>query len=123
MPYEPETPFDSIEGALEYVSLLVESVQEAREDIAAELAEARSEADAARRADALQLVAYKLDRLSEQIERLGFAQTNHFQWFDRGRRQNSVPSAPGRAESSGPQSVHLQHGDHLPPPGAPHGRR
>ena len=33
MPYKPETPFDSIEGALEYVSLLVESVQEAREDI------------------------------------------------------------------------------------------
>jgi hypothetical protein len=65
MPYKPETPFDSIEGALEYVSLLVESVQEAREDIAAELGEARREPDGARRADALQLVAYKLDRLSE----------------------------------------------------------
>jgi hypothetical protein len=65
MPYEPETPFDSIEGALEYVSLLVESVQEAREDIEGELEQARREPDAARRADALQLVAYKLDRLSE----------------------------------------------------------
>ena len=65
MPYEPETPFDSIEGALEYVSLLVESVEEAREDIAAELAEARAEPDAQRRADALQLVAYKLERLAE----------------------------------------------------------
>jgi hypothetical protein len=65
MPYEAETPFDSIEGALEYVSLLVESVQEAREDIVVELEEARREPDAARRADALQLVAYKLDRLSE----------------------------------------------------------
>jgi hypothetical protein len=64
MPYEPDTPFDSIEGALEYVSLLVDSVQEAREDIAVELEEARSEPDAARRADALQLVAYKLERLS-----------------------------------------------------------
>jgi hypothetical protein len=65
MPYEPETPFDSIEGALEYVSLLAESVQEAREDIAAELAEARADPEARRRADALQLVAYKLERLSE----------------------------------------------------------
>jgi hypothetical protein len=65
MPYEPETPFDSIEGALEYVSLLVESVEEAREDIAVELAEARAETDAKRRADALQIVAYKLERLAE----------------------------------------------------------
>jgi hypothetical protein len=65
MPYEPETPFDSIEGALEYVTLLSESVDEAREDIASELAEARGEKGAERRADALQLVAYKLDRLAE----------------------------------------------------------
>jgi hypothetical protein len=65
MPYEPETPFDSIEGALEYVSLLAESVEEAREDIAAELTEARAEPEARRRADALQLVAYKLERLAE----------------------------------------------------------
>jgi hypothetical protein len=65
MPYKPETPFDSIEGALEYVGLLVESVVEAREDIAAELEEARRKGDAKRRADALQLVAYKLDRLAE----------------------------------------------------------
>ena len=65
MPYEPETPFDSIEAALEYVSLLAESVEEAREDIAAELEQARAESDAQRRADALQLVSYKLERLSE----------------------------------------------------------
>jgi len=65
MPYEPETPFDSIEGALEYVGLLVESVEEAREDIAAELEEARRTPNATRRADALQLVAYKVDRLAE----------------------------------------------------------
>lgn len=65
MPYEPDTPFDSIEGALEYVSLLVDSVEEAREDIAVEVEEARAEPDADRRADALQVVAYKLDRLAE----------------------------------------------------------
>jgi hypothetical protein len=64
MPYQPETPFDSIEGALEYVSLLAESVEEAREDIVSELTEARGERGAERRADALQLVAYKLERLA-----------------------------------------------------------
>jgi len=64
MPYEPETPFDSIEGALEYVGLLAESIEEAREDIAAELAEAQTEAGAGRRAHALQIVAYKLERLA-----------------------------------------------------------
>lgn len=65
MPYKPDTPFDSIEGALEYVSLLVDSVEEAREDIAVEVEEARGEPDADRRADALQVVAYKLDRLGQ----------------------------------------------------------
>jgi len=66
MTYEPETPFDSIEGALEYVSLLAETVEESQAEIATELAQARTEAGAAaaRRADALQLVAYKLERLA-----------------------------------------------------------
>jgi hypothetical protein len=65
MAYKPETPFDSIEGALEYVSLLAETVEETQADIAAELAEAKTDgAGAARRADALQIVAYKLDRLA-----------------------------------------------------------
>ncbi len=65
MPYEPETPFDTIEGALEYFSLLADSVEEARRDIVVELEQARKESDGTRRADALRLVAYKLDRLAE----------------------------------------------------------
>jgi hypothetical protein len=65
MAYKPETPFDSIEGALEYVSLLVETVEESQADIASELADAKGDGTGgARRADALQLVAYKLDRLA-----------------------------------------------------------
>lgn len=65
MTYKPETPFDSIEGALEYVSLLADSVGESQAEIAEELAQARGGGAAAeRRADALQLVAYKLDRLA-----------------------------------------------------------
>jgi len=65
MSYEPETPFDSIEGALEYMGLLTESVEEARQDIASELEQAGETPDARRQADALHLVAYKLDRLAE----------------------------------------------------------
>lgn len=65
MPYEPETPFDSIEGALEYMGLLAESVEEARAEIASELQRGGNGSDGTRQADALRLVAYKLDRLAE----------------------------------------------------------
>ena len=65
MSHQPETPFDSIEGALEYVGLLADSVEEARGDIAAELEELRQHSDGARQADALRIVAYKLARLAE----------------------------------------------------------
>jgi len=67
MPDQPETPFDSIEGALEYVSLLADSVEEARGEIAAELEETRRQAHR-RQAEALRIVAYKLDRLSEHAQ-------------------------------------------------------
>ena len=68
MPNQPETPFDSIEGALEYVSMLADSVEEARGEIAAELQETRRQARDGRQADALRIVAYKLDRLSEHAQ-------------------------------------------------------
>ena len=32
MSYDPETPFDSIEGSHEYVSLLAEAIEEARKE-------------------------------------------------------------------------------------------
>ena len=64
MSQDPTTPFDSIEGAHEYVRLLLEAVQEARGEIREDLSLARREGNgAARRLEALQLVAYKLERL------------------------------------------------------------
>ena len=60
-------PFDSIEGSLEYVSLLREAVQTAKDAVEAEAVRASSEA-AARRLEALQLVAYKLDRLGWHVD-------------------------------------------------------
>src|SRR5262245_42184000 len=62
MTYEPETPFDSIEGAQEYVGLLSEAMEEARAAIEQDIVLARGE-DAPRRLEALLLVSRKLDRL------------------------------------------------------------
>jgi len=64
---EPQTPFDSIEGALDYVRLLGEALEEADDAIQADIATARTDA-AARRLEALQLVTYKLNRLRHHID-------------------------------------------------------
>src|SRR3989442_15602236 len=61
------TPFDSIEGSLEYVGLLREAVQEAKDSVAEEAARAGSEG-AVRRLEAVRLVAYKLDRLGGHVD-------------------------------------------------------
>ena len=58
-----ETPFDSLEGSHEYLALLAEVIEEARQDIEAEIALA-SEESADRRKEALQLVAYNLVKLN-----------------------------------------------------------
>ena len=68
MSYDPETPFDSIEGSQEYVSLLAEAIEEARSDVDADIAIAQAEgAPAERRAEALQLVSYNLAKLNLHI--------------------------------------------------------
>ena len=64
--YDPETPFDSIEGSQEYVALLAEAIDEARQDVEADIALALAEG-ADRRKDALQLVSYNLVKLSQHI--------------------------------------------------------
>ena len=60
------TPFDSIEGASEYIGLLAAAIAEAEASIQEDIALARREA-AARRGDALQVVAFKLDKLRSHI--------------------------------------------------------
>jgi len=60
------TPFDSIEGALEYVGLLREAIDVAKK--AVEQEKARTGSDALRRLEALQLVGYKLDRLGWHMD-------------------------------------------------------
>jgi len=64
--YQPETPFDDIEGSHEYVRLLAEAVDEARRDVESDIAAAeRDRAD--RRKEALLLVSYNLAKLNLHI--------------------------------------------------------
>ena len=60
-------PFDSIEGSLEYVGLLREAIEKAKNAVRVEAMRAPSEG-ATRRLEALQLVAYKLDRLAWNVD-------------------------------------------------------
>lgn len=57
-----ETPFENIEGALEYVGCLLEASREAQRHIEKEIARASSP-EPARKKQALQLVKYKLATL------------------------------------------------------------
>lgn len=61
-----ETPFDNVEAAHEYVGLLLEAVRQAREEVVHDLERARAEG-AARQVEALQLVAWKLERLDAHL--------------------------------------------------------
>lgn len=61
--YRPETPFDNIESSLEYVSLLSEAIREALAEVEADVAIAGADG-AGRRREALQLVHFKLTRLT-----------------------------------------------------------
>ena len=60
------TPFDSIEGAHEYVGLLAEAIAEAEAAIQEDITEARGQG-AARRVEALHIVAFKLEKLRGHI--------------------------------------------------------
>jgi hypothetical protein len=62
-----DSPFDNLDAAHEYVGLLLEAVQQTRADVALDLAAAQADGHP-RRSEALQLVAWKLERLEQQLE-------------------------------------------------------
>jgi len=68
----PQSPFDSVENAHQYVRLLVEAIAEAKSEIAADLdaTEVRFAAPAKpqRRVEALRLVQFKLGKLEKHLE-------------------------------------------------------
>ena len=65
-PRREGAPFDSIEGAAEYVALLADAIAESEAAIQQDLAEARAQG-ADRRAEALHIVAFKLEKLRGHV--------------------------------------------------------
>jgi len=65
--YRPETPFDNIESAHEYLGLLAQAVDEARQNVETDIAD-ETNSKSPRRLDALRLVVYKLDKLGQHIK-------------------------------------------------------
>jgi hypothetical protein len=63
-----ETPFDNVESALEYVSCLLEACREARQQVETEIGRIGEHREARKKA-ALQLVSYKLERLTSHVDR------------------------------------------------------
>ena len=59
---EPGTPFESIESAHEFVSLLADAVQDAKQEVAADV-QREANAESTRRLDALRLTLYTLEKL------------------------------------------------------------
>jgi hypothetical protein len=70
MSYKSETPFDNIESSHRYVSLLLEAIEEARQEVDEEIALSMP-GDAERRKEALQIVAYNLAKLSFHMKTSG----------------------------------------------------
>jgi hypothetical protein len=61
------TPFDSIEGAQEYLALLREAVEEAKQTTGADIA-AEVKSKSSRRLDALRIVWFKLEKLELHVK-------------------------------------------------------
>ena len=61
------TPFDSIEGAQEYLAMLREALEEAKQSADSDIL-AETQSKASRRIDALRIIAYKLDKLDQHIK-------------------------------------------------------
>jgi hypothetical protein len=66
MTYRPETPFDSIESAKQFVELLIEAIEESRRDVEADIALAKGKRSG-RSKKALQLVSTNLGKLSQHM--------------------------------------------------------
>jgi hypothetical protein len=64
--YKPETPFDNIESAQQYVELMIEAIEESKRDVDADIARAESNR-LERQKRALQLVSNNLVKLSQHM--------------------------------------------------------
>lgn len=95
-----ETPFDSVEGAQEYVRLLSEAVLEAQHEVEADaLAEANSQFP--RRLQALRLVVYNLQKLSQHLK-ASHRVLNDLRTLRRLLLEERVESASDTSPAAGP---------------------
>jgi hypothetical protein len=62
-----QTPFDSVEGAYEYLNLLSQVILDAENEIEADI-KAAADPKYPRRLEALRLVSFKLDKLEQHIK-------------------------------------------------------
>jgi hypothetical protein len=68
MSEQPDHPFDTIESAQEFMTLLEQSIEEALQDVRNDL-EAAQGGDEARRIEALNLALYKMEKLSCHVQK------------------------------------------------------
>ena len=66
MSYRPETPFDNIESAQQFVELLIEAIEESRRDVDADIALAEGNRSGHSK-KVLQLVSANLAKLSQHM--------------------------------------------------------
>ena len=66
MIYRPETPFDNIESAEQFVELLIEAIEESRRDVDADIVRIKGNRSV-RSKKALQLVSANLAKLSQYM--------------------------------------------------------
>jgi hypothetical protein len=66
MTFKPETPFDNIESAKQYVELLIGAIEESRREVDADIARAENN-HSERKKRALQLASGNLAKLSQHM--------------------------------------------------------
>ena len=66
MSYKPETPFDNIESAQQYVKLLIEAIEESKRDVDTDIVRAEN-SHLERQERALQLASNNLVKLSHHM--------------------------------------------------------
>ena len=103
MSYRPETPFDNIESAEQFVELLIEAIKESRRDVDAEIALAEG-TRSGRSRKALQLVSANLAKLSQHMTTsrriLNHLKTLHRLLLQEPRLENTLQTRDGNREQS-----------------------
>jgi len=66
MGYRPETPFDNIESAEQFVKLLIEAIDQSRRDVDADIARSDGSRSGSNK-KALQLISANLTKLSQHM--------------------------------------------------------